>query len=71
MFPVNKILDDGIKQDTQLIINNPIVRDLFSVNYIESLINNKTSINIFKWQREWMLWKLLIFSLWYDHFSKQ
>ena len=71
MFPVNKILEDGIKQDSQLVLNNPVINNLFKIDNIKSLLDNKPSVNIYEWQREWMLWKILMFSLWFNHFSKE
>lgn len=69
MLPVRDILEVGLRQDADLILNNSFLIDFFGKDYLERLIGSKSKILPFIWQREWILWKCLIFALWYDYYK--
>lgn len=71
MLPVDKILEFGLKNDSDLMLGNSYLREFFTEKYIKQLIKNKPSNQITRWQREWLLWKMLIFSLWFDYNDRQ
>lgn len=70
MFPVYKIMEDGLKEYRDKIIANQILLEFFSKSELALLIDNKPSFKPLAWQREWILWKLLTFTVWQEHFSK-
>lgn len=70
MLPVYDFLNHGLKKDKSLILSNPYLIKFYGKKYLSQLINSQPSIKPLIWQREWILWKCLTFSLWYSHFSK-
>ncbi len=70
MLPVYDFLNLGLKKDEKLILSNQYLTEFYGEKYLSQLINSQPLIKPLIWQREWILWKCLIFSLWYDHFSK-
>lgn len=70
MLPVYDFLNHGLKKDKDLILSNPYLIKFYGKKYLTQLINSQPSIKLLIWQREWILWKCLTFSLWHSHFSK-
>lgn len=69
MLPVNKILEEGLKNDSALILKNQLIVDFFGKSFLKSLINSRSNLTAAVWQREWILWKCLVFALWSKHFK--
>jgi len=69
MMPVYDLLNIGLRQDNQLILNNHYILGFFGLEYIKKLLNSSPSLTFLKWQKEWILWKCLIFALWFDYYS--
>jgi asparagine synthase (glutamine-hydrolysing) len=70
MMPTYKILEEGLKIYGNKIISNERYRPFFSKIYLEKLIKSRPKPSLFVWQREWILWKLLIFEIWHEYFEK-
>lgn len=70
MLPVNDILDIGIARDRELIVNNEYLNVFFGESYLDRLIESRPVSKFLVWQKEWILWKCLVFSLWLDYFKK-
>jgi asparagine synthase (glutamine-hydrolysing) len=70
MLPTEDILNDGLEKDSDLILKNKFIVDFFGKGYLEKMISNNTQNKFFRWQREWTLWKCLIFAVWFDYFNK-
>lgn len=70
MFPVYKIMEDGLREYRDKIITNEVLSDFFNNSELKSLIDNKPKFKPLVWQREWILWKLLTFAVWYEYFKK-
>jgi len=70
MMPGNLILEAGIKNDGNLILENQYLTNFFGKKHLENLINSKPTKTVFVWQREWVLWKCLIFALWFDYYNE-
>lgn len=68
MLPTYDILNCGLKYDGDTIIENNILAAVFGRSYLTDLIKSTPKIKIIKWEREWILWKCLVFSLWYEKF---
>lgn len=68
MIPVYELLHQGLKTDKNLILKNQVIMDVFDEEYLKKLIVSQPVAPFSKWQKEWLLWKLLVFSLWYEHF---
>lgn len=69
MLPIYDLLDQGIRKDSRLIMGNPLLIGYWGEDKLQKLIESRPKYNLFRWQREWILWKCLLFSLWYKHFS--
>ncbi len=69
MIPVYDLLHIGLKKDKELILNNNYLAEYYSKNYLSRLIDSRPSSPVYRWQREWILWKCLVFSLWYHYYS--
>lgn len=69
MLPTNDILRVGIKEDAELIFKNAYLIEFFGKDYLQQLINSTPTFKPFVWQKEWILWKCLIFALWYDFYT--
>ncbi|MFH1048248.1 MAG: asparagine synthase (glutamine-hydrolyzing) [Patescibacteria group bacterium] len=69
MLPVQEILDLGLKKDSDKILKNELLVSYYGKSFLEKLINEKPKNKIFAWRREWVLWKCLVFSLWFDYNS--
>lgn len=69
MIPVYDLLTEGLKRDRGLILKNDVLTAYYGKNFLKTLINSNPTTKLFKWQREWILWKCLLFSLWYDHYN--
>lgn len=69
MFPVYDMIDQGIKKDRGMIINNRYLQNFFGSDYLNKLINARPRVKPLIWQREWILWKVLVFSLWHSYYS--
>lgn len=69
MLPVYDLLNKGLKKDKKLILNNDYLTEYYGRKYLSQLIDSQPSLTFQKWQREWILWKCLVFSLWYQHYS--
>jgi len=70
MLPTYDILNTGLKIDQDLILNNIFLTDFFGKKYLAELIKKNPQNKFLKWQREWVLWKCLVFALWFDYFEK-
>ncbi len=70
MTPTYKILKDGLKEYRSKIVKNSIFKEYFSKNSLKRLIDSKPKIKPLIWQREWILWKLLIFQIWYEYYKQ-
>jgi asparagine synthase (glutamine-hydrolysing) len=70
MLPLYDFLNLGLKEDSMLILNNQHLTTFFGKTYLSNLISSKPNSKLLIWQREWILWKCLIFSLWYEHYNK-
>lgn len=70
MLPIYHLLENGLKQDKNLILNNHYLTNFFGRKYLEKLIMSQPNNRLFIWQKEWILWKCLIFSLWYDYYKQ-
>jgi asparagine synthase (glutamine-hydrolysing) len=70
MLPVDKLLEVGIRKHKDLMLDNARVVDYYGREYLEDLIGQKSNFFLFRWKREWILWKCLIFSLWFDYYNK-
>jgi asparagine synthase (glutamine-hydrolysing) len=70
MLPADQILSQGIKNDRDLILSNKHLQEFFGEGYLRGLIDSQPSLRPLKWQREWILWKSLIFSLWYEFYER-
>ncbi len=71
MLSVNHLLQEGLKKDKHLILSNPALQEYYGNTYLKNLIESNPSHKILLWQREWILWKSLVFSLWYNHYSHE
>lgn len=69
MIPLYDLLEVGLSKDKKIILENNYLNEFYGKDYLTKLIDSKPTSAIFKWQREWILWKSLLFSLWYKHFS--
>jgi len=69
MMPVYDVLNQGLRRDKRLIIDNPYLTEFFGRDFLIDLINSAPNLSVFKWQREWLLWKCLVFALWHNHYS--
>jgi len=70
MLPTYDILNTGLKIDQDLILNNIFLTDFFGKKYLAELIKQEPQNKFLKWQREWVLWKCLVFALWFDYYEK-
>ncbi|QQG44079.1 MAG: asparagine synthase (glutamine-hydrolyzing) [Candidatus Roizmanbacteria bacterium] len=69
MIPLYNLLNRGLTEDKQLILSNNYLLRFYGKEYLSELIETKPTLFISKWQREWILWKCLVFSLWQNHFK--
>lgn len=69
MLPLQDILRIGLEKDGDKIVNNELLTAYFGKGFLEKLINRKPKFKIFEWRREWILWKCLVFALWFEHNS--
>ncbi len=69
MTPTYKIIEDGIKEYRTRIIQNDIFREYFSAPLIKKIIDSKPKIKPLIWQKEWLVWKFLIFQIWYEYYQ--
>lgn len=69
MMPVYEVLEEGLKKDSNLILENDYLTEFYGKNFLKQQIQLNPKFAPYKWQREWVLWKSLTFALWYNHFS--
>lgn len=69
MISVHHLLQEGLKKDKKLILSNPLLLDYYGREYLKNLIESTPTFKPLVWQREWILWKSLLFSLWYNHYA--
>lgn len=69
MIPVYDLLQQGLEKDRNLILTDDYLVDFYGHNYLARLIDARPSLPIWRWQREWILWKCLVFALWRKHFT--
>jgi len=69
MFPTYNILNTGLLKDSSLVLGNKLISDFWGKDYLTKLISDNPTNPILKWRREWILWKCLVFSLWFDHYN--
>lgn len=69
MIPLYSLLEVGLSRDKKIILENDYLNEFYGNDFLAKLIDSKPTSSIYKWQREWILWKSLLFSLWYKHFS--
>lgn len=73
MLPVADILREGLRKDSGLILENNYLVSYFGKKELERLINRKSTFVPDVWEKEWLLWKFLVFSLWllkYEEYGK-
>jgi len=70
MLPVNDILNTGLKKDRDTILSNEYLINYYGKEYLEKLIDSKSTNTLVLWEREWVLWKCLVFSIWYEYYVK-
>lgn len=70
MLPINEMLEIWVQKDKEMILNNNYLTARYWRDYLEKLIISTPTINYLKYKREWILWKCLVFALWYDYFNK-
>lgn len=70
MLPTNEILNIGVIKDREIILKNNYLKSFYPSDYLSKLIDNPDGNIFYKWQREWILWKCLIFSLWFEYYAK-
>jgi asparagine synthase (glutamine-hydrolysing) len=71
MMPTYTILESGLKEYGQKIAENELFREYFSEKDLRKLINQKSKIAIYVWQREWILWKFLVFQIWFEYYYEK
>ncbi len=71
MMPVYDLLGKGLEADKELILKNDYLLEYYGRENLGRLIDSRPTIPAFKWQREWILWKSLLFTLWLNHFDKR
>lgn len=71
MFPVYDILNNGLKNDKEIIFSNCYLNQFFGKNFLQDLVDSNPKFPINRWQREWILWRCLVFSLWFEYFYKK
>lgn len=70
LLPVYAILEEGLMQDGQLILKNQYNLHIFGKKFLRRMIDLNPKNRFSLWQREWILWRTLIFSLWFDYYKK-
>ena len=70
MMPVYDLLNTGLKADKKIILENDHLVKYYGRESLGRLIDSQPTIPALKWQREWILWKCLLFSMWHNHFDK-
>ena len=70
MTPTYTILEEGLKEYGAHIIKNELFRKFFSEKELEKLISLRSKNPMFVWQREWILWKLMVFQVWFEYYEK-
>jgi len=65
MLPIDKILDTGINKISDYLLDSQgIATKLYSRSEIEKILINK-KFKPAQWEREWILWRLFLLSVWY------
>lgn len=70
MMPVYDMLRIGLARDQQMILNNNHLVSFFGKTDLRRLIKNPGGNVVQRWQFEWIGWKALLFTLWYNHFAQ-
>lgn len=70
MLPVAEILKEGLKKDDGLILENEYLVNFFGKKELERLLKRKSTFLPFVWEKEWLLWKFLVFSLWLSKYKE-
>lgn len=69
MLPVAEILKEGLEKDGGLILENNYLINFFGKKKLEGLLERKSTFLPFVWEKEWLLWKFLVFSLWLSKYK--
>ena len=65
MLPIDKLLDQGKEKITDYLLDKDgIAQKLFSRNSLENILKPQTFTPL-KWQREWIIWRMFLLSVWY------
>jgi len=70
MTPTKEILENGLIKYQKKIIQNSLFHEYFSQAELKNLITKKPRIKPLIWQREWVLWKFLIFQIWHEYYQQ-
>lgn len=70
MLPIDKILIEGEdKVRDYLLASDGVVRKLFAKKEIENVLRPKKFI-LTRWEREWIIWRMFLLSVWYEEIFK-
>ncbi len=71
MLPIAQMLAAGLAKHGDLIEQNVILCNFFGKEYLQRLIRQQSRNVLVQHEREWVLWKCLLFVLWYGYYAKQ